>query len=159
MKANKDKHAYELLDGEVISVGRLTESEMLYLENLRQSIELNTNYFDLYASVRGAFSYFRGDEPMTAEIEQSVAFRVALDMVERHGIRSGILVAPEKKGIADDAKLLSMTDAAKVIGVTRAAVHHAVARGKIRAWKVGSFWVCDGSSVERFRSEREGRAA
>jgi len=154
--ANKDKHSYELLSGEKLSTGWLSENDNKWLEELKQNVANDDDYFILLRSVRGLGAYpLKGAERLTPEVAQSVLFRVAQDIVERTGIRQGYSLPPGS-GLEDigNKDLLSTPEAAEIIGITRAGIHHALINGRLRGWKVGSGWVLLRADVLRYRDRR-----
>jgi len=152
--ANKDKHAYELLTGERVSIGWLNEADLEWLEYLRAAVERGDDYFNMLKLVRGGRT-LKGAKKLTPEVTQSALFRVAADIVERAGIRQGYAIPPGSGLESPDEKpLVSISEAAEVIGLSRAAVHQALTRGKLRGWQVGSIWVIDHGSVIAYRDNR-----
>jgi excisionase family DNA binding protein len=155
--ANKDKHAYELLNGERISLGWLSEKDMVFLEGLKAAYEQGDDYFEMLRAIRGKNAYtFKGESRLTSKVAQSVLFRVASDIVERAGIKQGASLHPDQGIESPDAKpLCSMSEAAEIIGVSRAAVHQALTKGKLRGWMVGTIWVLARADVLAYRRNRE----
>ncbi len=155
--ANKDKHAYQLLAGGQVSIGWLNKTDMDFLEDLKERIDDGESYFLLLELVRGADAYpLKGHPKLTSEVAQSALFRVASDMVERAGIQQGFALPPGDDGLGmpDEQPLVSVSEAAEVIGITRAAVHQAMTKGKLRGYQVGSMWVLRRRSAEAYRDAR-----
>jgi excisionase family DNA binding protein len=155
--ANKDKHAYELLNGERISIGWLSERDMTFLEGLKVAWQQGDDYFELLRAVRGKNAYtFKGAKKLTPEVAQSVLFRVAQDIVERAGIKQGVALPPgDGLEIPDNKPLCSISEAAEIIGVSRSAIHQSLTRGKLRGWMVGTIWVLARADVLAYRRNRE----
>lgn len=159
--ANKDKHAYELLSGERVSIGWLSEADLKWLEQLKEDVEKGADYFILLKRVRGVSARpLKGSDKLTQEVAQSALFRVASDIVERAGIRQGFSL-PMGSGLEtpDEKPLVSASEAAEMIGISRAGVHLALTRGKLRGWKVGKMWVVDCNSASSYRNNRLGSTA
>jgi len=155
-KANKDKHAYLLLSGERVSLGWLGEADLNFLTDLKEHVAEGESYFLLLERVRGREAYpLKGAKRLSAEIAQSVLFRVAADIVERVGIRQGVAVRPDQLGDPVRQPLVSVSEAAELIGVSRAAVHLALTNGKLRGYQVGKQWVIKRSVAEAYREARD----
>lgn len=156
--ANKDRHAYTLLDGRQISIGWLGRSELDYLEHLKARADANEDYFTLLKEVRGPESRVLADfgGQVTAGAAQSLFFQVALDIVERAGIRQRRVLNPAEVEIAEVKKFVGMAEAAKQIGMSRQAVHRALQSGKILGRRVGAgnTWIVDLKSALRYRKAR-----
>ena len=159
--ANKDKHSYELLSGERVSLGWLNPTDMTFLEGLKAAVESGHDYFELLMGVRGKKAYpFKGAAKLTPEIARSVLYRVAEDIVERAGIQQGHSIAPGSGPADPDEKpLVSLSEAAEIIGITRAGVHLALTKGRLKGWQVGKVWVLDKRSVQRYRDRRSESAS
>lgn len=158
--ANKNKHAYELLNGERISLGWLSEKDMVFLEGLKESYEKGDDYFEMLRAIRGKDAYtLKGESKLNSKIAQSVLFRVASDIVERAGIKQGVSLPPGH-GLEnpDDNPLCSMSEAADIIGVSKTAVHQALTKGKLRGWMVGTIWVLSRADVLEYRRQRQASA-
>lgn len=155
--ANKNKHVYKLLSGERISIGWLSESDKVWLDQLRVDAENGDDYFILLRSVRGRGARpLRGDSRLTPEIAQSALFRAAEDIVERAGIRQGCSLSPGSELEFPSKKpLVSAPEAAGIIGISRAAIHRALIDGRIRGWRVGAVWVLRRSDVLKYKKNRE----
>jgi hypothetical protein len=152
---NKDKHAYTLLSGRQLSLGWLDEMDMQYLEGLAEKAKAGEDYFELLKLVRGHGAYPRDGGSLTPEVAQSLVFQVATDIVERAGIEQGLSIHPQDLfDIPQETPLVSIAQAAEIIGFSKAATHQALMKGKLRGWLVGNYWVLDRSSVERFRDAR-----
>jgi len=149
---NKDRHVYEMLNGEKLSIGWLEPSEIQYLERIKELADADDDYFTLLRMVRGrearTLTNFGGI--VTPEACQSVFFRVASDIAERVGIRQGRSLLSEQLKLDPNASLLSMTETAKLIGKSRQMVHLALIKGKIRGWRVGAAWIVDAGSALRY---------
>jgi len=159
--ANKNKHAYELLNGERISLGWLSEKDMVFLEGLKQAYEQGDDYFEMLRAIRGQNAYtLKGEPRLTNQVTQSVLYRVASDIVERAGINQGVSLHPNQ-GLEnpDDVPLCSMSEAAEIIGVSKAAVHQALTKGKLRGWMVGTIWVLSRADVLAYRENRQASAS
>jgi hypothetical protein len=62
-------------------------------------------------------------------------YQVAHDIATRAGIEQGLILAPNHEGeranASADASMISVTQAAELIGITRAAVYKAVQKGAL----------------------------
>lgn len=147
--ANKNRHAYEMMDGEILSIGWLEEKQVKILQNLRKDVDRGEDYFTLLRMIRGPNSPMLKDfgGRVTPQACQSVFFRVAQDIVERAGVAQGRSIASEELRLDPHAELVSMSEAAKLIKRSRTAIHLALTKGTIRGWQVGKAWIVDRNSV------------
>jgi hypothetical protein len=146
---NKDHHAYETLDGDVLSLGWLEEKQVAFLEYLKAAAGRGADYFALLALVRGQDSQVLKDfgGRVTPEACQSIFFRVALDIVERAGVAQGRTLPAQETTLDPGVPFLSLSETAKLLGKSRAAIHLALTKGKIRGWRVGAAWIVDRASA------------
>lgn len=155
--ANRNRHPYTLLGGQQLSLGWLSEPELVYLEDLKSRAEEGADYFDLLREVRGTGSRvlasFGGQ--VTHQATQSLFFQVAADIVERVGLRQGRVVDPAEAPI-DRQRFVGMAEAARLIGMSRQNVHRALQKGQIRGRRVGkgNTWVVDLESALRYKKSR-----
>lgn len=84
------------------------------------------------------------------------AFRTAIAVVERATAATAILAevtteaeADAREGFATIPDLLSVTDTAEFLGVSRARVNQMIDERRLPAWKVGSTYVLPASAVQR----------
>ena len=155
---------YELLTGEVLNLAKLAEEERAFLRRLSKDAERGTDYFDLLRGVKGPKALPLRGGPITPAIAASVLYRAAHDIADRVGIEQGYLLAPdvtrsaEANGAGD---LLSLTEAADLINITRPAAHQALVESRLRGRRVGNAWViarADAEAFKRARSNRTGHA-
>jgi excisionase family DNA binding protein len=88
---------------------------------------------------------------------------VAEDIADRAGIRQGILAPDPGDERVPMEDIVSVTEAAKFLGVTRSAVIKAAQVGRIKGKKIGNTWTLlrrsvDGYKVAQHRVEA-GRSA
>lgn len=57
----------------------------------------------------------------------------------------------------DSFNLLSVTQAAKVLGITRQRVHDLIKNGQIVARKLGRFYYVEATEIERYRNQPTGK--
>jgi hypothetical protein len=151
---------HELLTGEKLSLAGLTEEERAFLRRLARDAEQGTDYFDLLRRVKGPKALPLRGGPITPAIATSVLYRVAHDIADRVGIEQGYLLAPE---VAESVEteggddLLSLTEAAELIGITRPAAHQALVEKRLRGRRVGNAWVVTRPDAEAFRKARSKR--
>jgi hypothetical protein len=157
-EANKDRHAYTLLSGQQLSLGWLGEPELACLEEIKASADAGEDYFELLRVVRGPESLALADfgGKVTQGAAQSIFFQVALDIVERVGIRQGRVLDPADARIESTRKFVGMAEAARLIGKSRQTVHKALQRGAILGWRLGmgNTWIVDLKSALEYKSYR-----
>lgn len=157
-EANKDRHAYTLLSGQQLSLGWLGEPELACLEEIKARADADEDYFELLRVVRGPESLALADfgGRVTQGAARSLFFQVALDIVERVGVRQGRVWYPADTHIDSTRKFVGMAEAAKLMGVTRQTVHRALQNGKIRGHTMGAgnTWIVDLESALEYRKPR-----
>lgn len=140
---------YELLDGETLDLSPLPKQDVEFLLDLMQRAMNENDYFDLERLVCGKGAYpLKGGSRVTREIHDTPLFRAAEDVVDRVGIRQGAL-APDSGGkriLTED--IVSVTEAADALGITRSAVIKAAQAGRIRGKKIGHTWALLRRSVK-----------
>ncbi len=154
--------AHRLLEGEVIDTSGFSDAEHKFLKELSEDGRRGAEYFDLLRRVKGpqALPLRRGR--LTPQIASSAFYRVAHDIADRVGIEQGYLLAPDVErpmsgGLRQD--LLSLTEAADLIGISRAAAHQALVEGRLRGQRVGNAWVVRRTDASAFKDTRDNRGA
>ncbi len=143
---------YELLSGVTLDLSPLPKKDVGFLLGLMQGTMKDEDYFDLERRVCGKGAYPLEFCPrVTREIHESVLFRVAEDIVDRAGIRQGVLAPDPGDERMPTEDIMSVTEAARAIGITRSAVIKAAHAGRIKGKKVGHAWALLRRSVEGYR--------
>ena len=155
---------YTLLNSEVIDLSSLRREDTAFLLNLMQRAMADEDYFNLERSVCGPGAYpLKGSPRVTREIHASPLFRVAEDVVDRVGIRQGVLAPDAGDERVPTEAIMSVSEAAKTLGITRSAVVKAAQAGRIRGKKIGHSWALLCGSVRGYRVAQHrveaGRAA
>ena len=148
---------YKLSTGDILDLSGLTGEEHVYLEELSKDAKDRAEYFELLRRVKGPGALPLRGGPITPSVATSVIYRVAHDIVDRVGIDQGYLLAPELAGTEitlGTLDLLSMTEAAELIGISRPATHQALKEERLRGQRVGNAWVVARSDAEAFRDAR-----
>jgi hypothetical protein len=150
---------YELLSGEVLSGAELKAREVEFLDGLAKDARQGADYFDLLRRVKGPEALPLRGKRITPQVANSVVYRVAHDIADRVGIAQGYLLPPNahRAGVKQDAELLSLTEAADLIGISRPAAHQALTEGRLAGQRVGNAWVVGRPDAEAFRRARSNR--
>lgn len=143
---------YTLLSGDVVDVSRLPRADTQFLLDLMQRAMADEDYFSLERSVCGPAAYpLKGAARVTSEIHAAPLFRVAEDVVDRAGIRQGVL-APDPGGRrAPTDEIMSVSQAARALRITRSAVVKAAQTGRLKGKKIGHTWALLCTSVRTYR--------
>jgi hypothetical protein len=141
---------YRLLDGQTVDLSSAGRKDMGFLLGLMRRALEEEDYFSLEREVcsRGAYP-LKGSPRVTREIHDSALFRVAQDIAFRAGIRQGV-IAPARGEPRVAEEIMSVTDAARKLGVTRSAVIKAARTGRIQGKKIGHTWALLRRSVESY---------
>jgi excisionase family DNA binding protein len=151
---------HELLAGEKLSLAGLGDEDRAFLRRLAGDAERDTEYFTLLRRVKGPGALPLRGGAITPAIATSVLYRVAHDIADRVGIAQGYLLAPDvarSKEAKFGGDLLSLTEAAELIGITRPAAHQALVEQRLRGWRVGNAWVVKRTDAEAYRKARSNR--
>ena len=153
-----DKH--RLQTGDVLDLSALPAQERRYLDQLSEDARQGTDYLDLLRRVKGPDALPLQGGRITPSIAASSLYRAAHDIADRVGIQQGYLLAPDvvvpaKRSHGGD--LLSLTEAAEIIGISRPAAHQALMEERLRGRRVGNAWVVSRPDAEAFKSARSER--
>jgi hypothetical protein len=152
---------HKLLTGETLNLSKLTEEERAFLRRLAKDAKGGADYFDLLRRVKGPKALPLRGGPITPAIAASVLYRAAHDLADRAGIEQGYLLAPDVPRSAkanSTGDLLSLTEAADFIGITRPAAHQALSEKRLQGRRVGNAWVVARADAEAFKQARSSRA-
>ena len=153
---------YKLLTGERLSLSTLTEAERAFLLRLTHDAKPDVDYFDLLRQVKGPKALPLCGGPITPTIAASPLYRIAHDIVDRIGIEQGYLLAADIAKpvvVKDIGNLLSLTEAANLIGITRPAAHQAVLEERLHGQRVGNAWVIARADADAFKQARSKNTA
>lgn len=143
---------YRLLKGELIGLGQLTKDDLAFLLDLQRRAMENEDYFELERCVCGPGAYpLKGSARVTREIHETPLFRVAEDIVDRVGIRQGVIAPDEDDRMIPIEGIMGVTEAAEYLGITRSAVIKSAQAGRLKGKKVGNRWVLLRRSVESYQ--------
>jgi hypothetical protein len=150
---------YEALSGEVLNLSGLSRAESKYLEQLSADAQRSVDYFELLRRVKGRDALPLRGGPLTPAIATSAFYRAAHDIVDRVGIEQGYLLAPDVAASAratnGTGDLLSLTEAADLIGISRPAAHQALKEERLRGRQVGNAWVIASADALAFKKARD----
>jgi hypothetical protein len=150
---------YELLTGEVLNIFGLADAERAFLKRLSDEADRGADYFDLLRLVKGPEALPLRGGPITPAIAASVLYRAAHDIADRVGIKQGYLLAPDvARSVEAAPDLLSLTETAELIGITRPATHQALLEARLSGQRVGNAWVVRRADAEAFKRARSSRA-
>ncbi len=142
---------YGLLDGARVSLGALPRADLAFLLDLQRRAMEDEDYFDLERSVCGPDAYpLKGSPRVTTEIHRTPLFRVAEDIAYRVGIRQGVLAPNDDDELVPIEGIMSVTEAAKDLGISRSAVVKATRAGRLKGKKIGRTWALLRRSVESY---------
>lgn len=150
---------HKLLSGETVSLEDLEVREIAFLKNLQRMAKDGISFFELERVAIGPGSpALRGWSRVTREIVSSSLYRVASDIATRAGIAEGLILAPEHQDkraqVPADRSLLSVTEAANALGISRAAVHKAIQQKRLAAQRYGNVILVSRDAVVRYKNER-----
>lgn len=150
---------HRLLSGEVIRLDELESREKEFLDNLRKMARQDISYFEISRTAIGPGSIaLGGRNRVNRSILKSPLYLVARDIATRAGIDQGLILAPEHESERDklpqDFTMISVEQAANLIGISRAAVYKAIEKGKLRYRKLGNVTVVDRASAREYRDSR-----
>ena len=148
---------HKLLTGETLNLSKLTEAEQAFLRRLAKDAKGDADYFDLLRRVKGPKALPLRGGPLTPAIATSVLYRTAHDIADRVGVEQGYLLAPDvprSVGANGARDLLSLTEAADFVGITRPAAHQALTEKRLQGRRVGNAWVVARADAKAFKKSR-----
>ena len=150
---------HKLLSGETVSLEDVEARDLAFLANLRRMATSGISFFELERVAIGPGSpALQGWSRVTREIVSSPLYRVAADIATRAGIAEGLVLAPEhedkRSQIPADRSLMSVTQAANTLGISRAAVHKAIQQKRLAAERYGNVLLVNREAVLRYKRER-----
>ncbi len=150
---------YTLLDGEGLDLTDLSTEERAFIDELAAATAApGAAYPSLLLRVHGAgaFPTRKAGGWVTPAVMHSTVFRVADDIVSRLGIAQNYVGPPTN---AAPAQLLSVSEAARLVGVSRQAINQAIERGAVAAQKVGRDWILRLEDVRAYQAAAATRPA
>ncbi len=150
---------YKLLSGDTVRLEDADARELAFLKNLQRMAKSGISFFEIERMAIGSGSpALQGWSRVTREIVSSPLYRVAADIVTRAGIAEGLILAPEhedkRKEIPADRSLMSVTQAATALGLSRTAVHKAIQQKRLAAQWYGNIVLVNRETVLRYKRER-----
>jgi len=155
---------YRLLCGETVSLEGLEVRDVAFLKNLQRMAKDGISFFELERVAIGPGSpALQGWSRVTREIVSSSLYRVAADIATRAGIVEGLILAPEHEDkrtqVPADRSLMSVTQAANSLGISRAAVHKAIQQKRLAAQRYGNVILVSRDAVQQYKKQRSGGGA
>src|SRR5437879_3403902 len=122
---------YCLLDGRTVDLRQLGPRDRAFIRDLQKMSRQGISYFEVYRAATGPGSLaLQGRNRIDRNLAESALYLVAGDLATRAGIEQGLILAPEHAGrraqAPADASMISVTQAADLIGISRAAVYKAI---------------------------------
>ena len=154
-----------LRDGTVVDVSKLDARQRAFLADLDKMARQEVSYFEIYRTALGPGSpALQGRNRVDRELVESPLYLVAEDIAIRAGIDQRLIVAPEYREewaakAPRDGSMVSVTQAAMLIGITRAAVYKAIERKTLGALHIGNVTVVDRASAVEYKRAREAAEA
>jgi len=150
---------HKLLSGETIVLEDLAARDNVFLKNLQRMAKDGTSFFELERVAIGPGSpALQGWSRVTREIVSSPLYRVAADIATRAGVAEGLILAPDHEAqrtkIPTDRSLMSVTQAASTLGISRSAVHKAILQERLAAQRYGNVILVSREAVLRYKQER-----
>ena len=157
--AKKLSKKHRLVDGRVIELGSLDARQRSFLADLEKMGRQGVSYFEVYRAALGPGSLaLEGRSRVDKKLAESVLYMTAQDIATRTGIEQGLILAPEHEAQHEkapaNASMISVTQAAGLIGITRAAVYKAIEKKAVRALHIGNVTVVDRASALGYKSAR-----
>ena len=149
-----------LVDGRTIDLRELDARQRAFLADLEKMKRQGVSYFEIYRAALGPGSpALEGRSRVDRRLAGSVLYLAAQDIATRAGIEQGLILAPEHEAerakAPADGSMISVTQAAELIGITRAAVYKAIERDALKALRIGNVTVVDRASALAYRAARQ----
>lgn len=143
---------YRLLDGEEVDLGPLPKGDLTFLLDLQRRAMEDEDYFDLERAVCGPGAYpLKGVPRVTSAVHRTRLFRVSEDIAYRAGIRQGVIAPNKADELVPTEGIMSVSEAAEELGITRSAVIKAAQVGRLRGKKIGNAWAILKRAVKGYR--------
>jgi hypothetical protein len=155
---------YTLLDGRQLSLAGLDARERAFLTDLEKMARQSISYFEIYRVAVGPGSIaLGGHNRIDRQLAESPLYLVAVDLATRAGIKQGLILAPQhehqRASAPTDGAMISVAQAADLIGISRAAVYKAIDKGALAVRRIGNVTVVDRKSAGEYRAQRSPVAA
>lgn len=152
--------SHRLLDGRRIDLAEVNAREQAFLTDLQRMARRGVSYFEVYRAAVGPGSpALQGRNRIDRRIVESPLYLVARDIATRVGITQGLVLAPEHENeratAPADASMISVAQAADLIGITRAAIYKAIEKGALEAIRIGNVTVVKRASAHAYRERRD----
>lgn len=152
---------HTLLSGETVSLEALEVRDIAFLKNLQRMVKDGISFFELERVAIGPGSpALQGWSRVTRAIVGSPLYRVATDIATRAGIAEGLILAPEhedeRNRVPADRSLMSVTQAASALGISRAAVHKAIQQKRLAGQRYGNVILVSRDAVQQYKKLRSG---
>jgi excisionase family DNA binding protein len=150
---------HKLLSGETIVLDDLKARDIAFLKNLQRMAKDRLSFFELERVAIGPGSpALQGWSRVTREIVSSPLYRMAADIATRAGVAEGLILSPEHEDqrtrIPTDRSLMSVTQAATTLGISRAAVHKAIQQERLPGQRYGNVILVKREAVLRYKQQR-----
>ncbi len=150
---------YTLLDGRETTLADLGARERVFLADIEKMVRQGISYFEIYrAAVGPGSAALGGRNRIDRHIAESPLYLVAVDLATRAGIKEGLILAPEhaheRANAPAGSSMISVAQAADLIGISRAAIYKAIERGALRVRRIGNVTVVDRKSAAEYRERR-----
>jgi excisionase family DNA binding protein len=157
--AKKSPKKHVLLDGRVLDLGELDGRQRAFLADLDKMERQGVSYFEIYRAALGPGSpALQGRSRVDRKLAEAALYRTAQDIATRAGIAQGLILAPdheaERMKAPTDSSMISVTQAAALIGITRAAVYKAIEKKTLPALRVGNVTVVARAAAVAYRDGR-----
>ncbi len=157
--AKKAPRKRVLLDGRPVELGALDARQRAFLADLEKMRRQGVSYFEIYRAALGPGSLaLQGRARVDRKLAASPLYLAAQDIATRAGIEQGLILAPEheraRSKAPTDGSMISVTQAAALIGITRAAVYRAIERNALRAMRIGNVTIVDREAAVAYRDRR-----
>jgi hypothetical protein len=148
-----------LVEGREVDLGALDARQRAFLADLEKMKRQGVSYFEIYRTALGPGSpALEGRRRVNRRIVESPLYLAAREIATRAGIEQGLILAPEREQerakAPTDGSMISVTQAAVLIGMTRAAVYKAIEKQAVQALHIGNVTVVERASALAYRDAR-----
>lgn len=150
----------KLLEGKTLDLRSLNAREQAFLKDLRKMSREGVSYFEVYRTALGPGSpALGGRNRIDRKTADSPLYLAARDIATRAGIKQGLVLAPDQEQArpkaSRDSSMISVAQAAKLIGISRAAVYKAIEKNSLAAERIGNVTLVDRAAATAYRDDRE----